>query len=245
MQHQPRRQTTNSHHAGEDAHPSNHVVSPTTNEQCSNSTCVAFDTHASPPPFNQQNRFHNDACFASGRTTQSTMPGMYHLSNYYDCDVLPNDTFTIAMSQPIMQFKDGYGHVGQSGSLSEVHSSLRNGEQGHRLTNLKGPQQLQVRPINTVPFMGRGLGDPCRESSLKEGIATNERRQCNTLSEVYLPHQYTPLISCLHNEVQNPVHILHETNQSDWVRGGYPSRQWVHQKAFGKRCPQRGGMQCG
>ena len=54
--------------------------------------------------------------------------------------------------------------------------------------------------------------------------------------------QYTPLIECLHGEVQNPVHILHEANQKDWVRGGYPSRQWVHQQKFNKQCPQRGGV---
>lgn len=237
---QNKHQNTNSKHTV-DHHTSNNV-SPVTNTQCSNATCVAFDTPSSPTFFNQQNRFYNDACYASGRTTQSTMPGMYNLSNYYDCNTLPNDTFSVAMSQPIMQFKDGYGHVGQHGSLSEMHSSFRNGERGQQLTNMKGPQQLQVRPIRTVPFMGRGLGDPCRESYLKEGVTTNERKQCNTLAEVYLPHQYTPLINCLHGEVQNPVHILHEANQSDWVRGGYPSRQWVHQQKFGQRCPQRGGM---
>ena len=237
---QPKHTSPNNHN-GPPSTPS-HVVSPMTNEQCAHSRCVAFDTPSSPPFFNQQNRFYNDACYANGRTTQSTMPGMYSLSNFYDCDTLPNDAFSIAMSQPIIQFKDGYGHIGQYGALSEVHSSLRNGEQGQQLTNLKGPQQLKVRPIKTVPFMGRGLGDPCRESYLKEGVSTFERRQCNTLAEMHLSNQYTPLIECLNSEVQNPIHILHEANQSDWVRGGYPSRQWVHQKQFSGKCPQRGGM---
>lgn len=216
-------------------------VSPLTQEQCSNTNCIEFQKSTIPPFFNQQNRFYNDACYATGRTTQSTLPGKYKLSNHYDCQTLPQNTFSVAMSQPIMQFKDGYGHVGQRGALSEVHSSLRNGERGQQLTNKKGRKQLQVRPIRTVPFMGRGVGDPCRESYLKEGVTTNERRQCNTLAEVYLPHQYTPLIHCLHDEVQNPVHLLQEANQSDWVRGGYPSRQWVHQRAFDQRCPRRGG----
>ena len=91
--------------------------------------------------------------------------------------------------------------------------------------------------------MGRGLGDPCHESALQEGVQTSERKQCNTLAEVHLPHQYIPMIGCLEGEVQNPVHIMHEDNQADWVRGGYPSRQWIHQQKFGMRCPQRGGMQ--
>jgi hypothetical protein len=214
------------------------------------SSCTTFhtppQTQTQSPTFNQQNRFHNDTCFESGRTTQSSLPGMYRLSNFYHCDgAVPTQTMAIALDHPMMQFRDGYGPVGQQGGLTDVHSSLRNGDRGEQLTNYKGPQQLPVRQIKTVPFMGRGLGNPCMESSLKEGVDTSERKQCNTLAEIHLPHQYTPLISCLHEEVQNPVHILHEANQSDWIRGGYPSRQWVHQRKFNQRCPQRGGVQQG
>jgi hypothetical protein len=167
---------------------------------------------------------------------------MHKLSNFYHCDtVVPEHAQTLAHKHPTVLFRDGYGSVGQKGMLADTHSALRNGDKGVQLTNKRGRQQLAVRPINTVPYMGRGPGDPCMESSLKEGVGTFERRQCNTLAEIYLPHQYTPLIECLHGEVQNPVHILHEANQADWVRGGYPSRQWVHQQKFNKRCPTRGG----
>lgn len=208
---------------------------------CSHSPCTSFKNNC-PVSFNGLSRLHDDPCYEQGNAAQSALPGLRQLSNFYDCNPIPQQTLSIALNQPIMQFRDGYGSIGQKGALADTYSSLRNGDKGVQLTHKKGRQQLPVRPIRTVPFMGRGQGDTCMESSLKEGVTTNEKRQCNTLAEIYLPHQYTPLIGCLHEEVQNPVHILHEANQKDWIRGGYPSRQWVHQQKFNKRCPQRGGV---
>ena len=92
---------------------------------------------------------------------------------------------------------------------------------------LPAPQQLCTRLHLSVPYMGRGIGDPCTESSIKEGVDTSSRRQCNTLAGIHLPHQYTPLVPCVGNEIQDPTHIVPEANRADWVRGGYPSRQWV------------------
>ena len=211
--------------------------------QCTHHPCSSFQKSSSvPTSFNGLSRLQEDPCKIQGNAAQSAMPGMHRLSNFYPCGIsVPKQTTSIAMDHPTMLFRDGYGSVGQKGKLADTHSSLRNGDKGVQLTNTGGRRQLAVRPIATVPYMGRGLGNTCMESSLKEGIDTTERRQCNTLAEIYLPHQYTPLIECLHGEVQNPVHILHEANQKDWVRGGYPSRQWVHQQKFSKQCPTRGG----
>ena len=214
------------------------------NSTCAHNQCTTFQKSKSiPQSFNGLSHLHEDPCKIQGNAAQSAMPGMHSLSNFYPCTTsVPKQTTSIAMNHPTMLFRDGYGSVGQQGKLADTYSSFRNGDKGEQLTNTGGRHQLAVRPIATVPYMGRGQGDTCMESSLKEGVDTGERRECNTLSEIYLPHQYTPLIECLHGEVQNPVHILHEANQKDWVRGGYPSRQWVHQKKFSKQCPERGGM---
>lgn len=189
-------------------------------------------------PFNHQNRFQNDPCYRSTETNQSTQPGMYKLHNFYDCRSQPTQTMDIALTQPLTQFKDGHGSVGQKGNLVDTWSSMRNGKDGGVLTNTGGPQTLNERAFLTVPYMGRGIGDPCTELALKEGSETFERKSCNTLADIHLPHQYTPLVDCLRQEVQNPQHILPEDNQADWMRGGYPSRQWVHHRQFDHRCPQ-------
>lgn len=222
----------------------------------SQSTCQSFAScgASSPGPgscvpstspvFNQHHRFVNDACYANAETVQSTQPGIYRLNNFYDCSCQPTQTMDIALDHPLQQFKDGVGHVGQKGCLVDTHSAFRNGTDGAKLTNLRGPQTLYERPFLTVPYMGRGVGDPCTELALQEGTSTFERKQCNTLAEVHLPHQYTPLVDCLGSEVQNPVHILPEDNQRDWTRGGYPSRQWVHNKHFDDRCPRTKHCAC-
>lgn len=218
----------------------------TSHTNSSSPNCTSFDTPTcGARPFNNQNRFHNDPCFLSKETQQSTGAGKYRLHNFYACGRQPTQTMDIALSQPLTQFSSANsGKVGQDGCLVDTYSSLRNGTEGNVLTNKRGVQTLYTRPYLTVPYMGRGVGDPCRESEVQEGVSTYERKQCNTLAGIHLPHQYTPLVDCLRTEVQNPIHILPEDNQRDWTRGGYPSRQWVHNQHFDDRCPQTTHCSC-
>jgi hypothetical protein len=192
-------------------------------------------------PYYHQNRFKNDACFVATDTAQSTLPGQYQLQNYYDCTCMPRQSMSVALNQPVTQFKDGYGYVGQRGCLVENDTAFRHGSE---LTNKKGAITLHERPYLTVPYMGRGVGNPCKESELQEGITTQERKQCNTLAGIHLPHQYTPLVDCLAKEIQDPKHIVPEANRDDWIRGGYPSRQWVHSQHFDRRCPSTEQCRC-
>ena len=104
---------------------------PKTNCTSLESSCAA--------PYYHQNRFKNDACFVTTDTAQSTMPGQYQLQNYYDCTCMPRQSMSIALNQPVTQFKDGYGYVGQRGCLVENDSAFRNGSE---LTNKRGPISL-------------------------------------------------------------------------------------------------------
>lgn len=187
---------------------------------------------------------HDDPCFKTAEEKQSLATGDYLLRNFYDCGSEPRQTMDIALGQPLTQFRDGHGHVGQNGAMVDRHSALRNGEKGATLTNMRCVQTLDVRPHLTVPFMGRGLGDPSTELALKEGVSTYTQRQCNSLTGVSLPNQFTPLVDCIAKEIQNPIHIVPEDNKKDWTRGGYPSRQWVHSRQFGKKCPSTSFCRC-
>ena len=214
------------------------------------SSCQSFELpqslagENSRQPFNRLGRVHHDPCYVDVEATQSQEPGKYHLQNFYECGEQPHQTMDIALGQPLTQFRDGHGHVGQGGAMVDTHSSFRNGKGGAILTNMRCLQTLETRPHLTVPYMGRGMGDPCAELALKEGTSTSERKQCNTLAGVHLPNQYTPLVDCIGKEIQNPIHILPEDNQSDWTRGGYPSRQWIHNKGFDERCPSTEHAEC-
>lgn len=174
--------------------------------------------------FYTKSAMKDDSCLVLSDTQQTQQPGEYRLQNFFEPQCGTHNAASFALAQPLVQFKDGYGHSGHSGCAIHSDSNLRHGSV---LTANRAPQQLQTRLHLTVPYMGRGIGDPCTESGLKEGVSTSSKRQCNTLAEIHIGHQYTPLVDCLKHEIQNPVHILHEDNKSDWIRGGYPSRQWV------------------
>jgi hypothetical protein len=180
---------------------------------------------------------HDDTCYKTVEEKQSQAPHEYRVRNFYDCGTTPRQTMDIALGQPLTQFRDGHGHIGQNGGMVDQHSAFRNGEKGATLTNMRCVQTLDTRLHLTVPFMGRGLGDPNTELALKEGVSTHTQRQCNSLAGVSIPHQFTPLVDCIAKEIQDPIHIMPEDNKKDWTRGGYPSRQWVHSQKFGKVCP--------
>jgi hypothetical protein len=212
--------------------------------QSSDSTCTRqFDIPraTTAQPFHHKGSLKEDECLISSDTRQSLQPGQYKLQNFYECGCLPQQPATVALSQPITQYRDGYGSVGQRGCLVNNDSKMRNGSQ---LTRDKGPQQLFERPFLTVPYMGRGLGDPCSEKSLKEGVATYQNKQCNTLAGVTISNHFTPLIDCIKNTIQDPIHIVPEANKEDWIRGGYPSRQWIRNVWYCRRCQSTDFCRC-
>lgn len=204
--------------------------------------CVNFQaTCKATPLFYQRDRLGEDACLVSSDTRQSTQPGQYMLRNHYACDCGIERSQEIALSHPQMQFRDGYGAVGQRGCMVGSDTRLRNGIE---LTHDKAPQQLFERPYLSVPYMGRGVGDPCTENSLQEGEDTSQKRQCNTLAGVSLPHVFSPLVPCLRDTIQDPVHLVEEANREDWIRGGYPSRQWIKNTWYCRRCQKTDFCRC-
>ena len=75
-----------------------------------------------------------------------------------------------------------------------------------------------------------------RRPRLVPGETTLESRPCNTLSGVTIPHQFTPLIPHLSDNVQNEQHIVQEAVEDSWVRGGNPSRLVVRDIDYLERC---------
>ena len=204
-------------------------------------SCQHFEQTKNKKPFYFKGGLYEDNCAISSDTLQSSKPGTYNLQNFYECGCEPTQPATIALNQPITQFKDGYGYIGQKGCLVNNDSTLRKGSE---ITHDKGPQQLFERPFLTVPYMGRGIGDPCTETGLKEGVDTGQKRQCNTLAGVSIHHHFTPLVKCLKNNIQDPKHIVPEVNREDWIRGGYPSRQWVRNVWYCNRCQSTDFCRC-
>ena len=171
-----------------------------------------------------QSRLIHDNCEFKTYNRQSKIIGNYMVNNLTSlgCE---NNISKIVFEQPNIYYRDGYGNSSLNGCNIDKDSCMRNGSM---ITNQgNNPQQLFERPFLTVPYMGRGVGNSCTESELLTGDQTGTKRQCNTLSEITIDNYFTPLVSCLQSNVQNPQNLIPEVAKTGWVRGGVPSRQIV------------------
>ena len=68
---------------------------------------------------------------------------------------------------------------------------------------------LLERPFATVPYLGRGNGNPELESQLQQGDQAINRKSVNHLAEKsYINHRYTPMIPELASSITNPQIVL-------------------------------------
>ncbi len=172
----------------------------------------------------------DDKCFIDVSTSQSMGPGKYVTSNHYHCECQAPDMVKTATNLPHVFFKNGYG---VSGCVIDDSTTLRLGK---TRKFPRCPNQLFTRPYATVPYMGRGPGNIKVETEIQPGENTKVHRQCNVLSGVTIPHFFTPLVDHLSENVQNPEHLVEETADEGWVRGGAPSRLVVRDVDYLERC---------
>ena len=185
--------------------------------------------------WNIQNRARvgEDLCYVDLRTKQSMSVGDYSLGNFYGCDCGAKVPLEVMLQQPEVQYRDGYGWTSRNGCNIDEDSRLRN---ARNMTNPKLIQQLYERPYATVPYMGRGIGDVCLETQMLPGESTMQKRPCNNLSGMYIEQQFTPLIPCIRDTIQEPIHLIEQENDPGWIRGGQPSRQLIRNLDYLSRC---------
>jgi len=178
---------------------------------------------------NSQSGINNDECYVNYEEKNSIRPGLYQLENFHDCNCEPENIKNIWSQNPTMNYVDGHGW---SACNINNDSELRK----NNLTNLNCIQDLRHRPYPTVPFMGRGSGDICLESELRPGESTFQNKPCNNLAGVSIENQYTPMIPCLKQNIQNPKHIIPELSDECWKRGGQDSRQLIRNIDYLNKC---------
>lgn len=127
-----------------------------------------------------------------------------------------------------LHFRNGYGYT--NGCEVDNDTELRlNG----KITHEKAKSQLFTRSFLAVPDLSKGLVLPEVESRLVEGDDTTQIRECYRLTEVDY-ERFVPLIPCLRDNVQNPVHII-----PPWTNGGDNSRILMKNSATLKACGYR------
>lgn len=186
------------------------------------SNCIDHSANGDKFHVNSKTSLESDDCFKIATDDQNVMAANYMLSNYYHCDCDMTSVKKAALKQPDMQFRDGYGSVGQKGCLVDNDSTFRNGT---KITNTRGRQQLHEPFSLSTPYMGRGLGDVCAERNILEGEGTSIKKASNTLAGITIDNQFTPLIDHIADTVQNPGNLVEEVAKDDWVRGGIPTRK--------------------
>ena len=171
--------------------------------------------------FNNFTRIQDDKCLITTEEKQNMNMGIYNLSNYHSCTCAAPQVAKVALNEPTVNYRDGYGHTSMDGCNIDADSLMRNGT---LLTNTKCINQLNVRPHLSTPYMGRGAGNPCVESILQIGEDTSQRKPCNTLQGIENNNSGI-LVPCMEKNIQNPHNLIPELVSENWIRGGVPSRQ--------------------
>jgi hypothetical protein len=184
---------------------------------------------------NSRARIEEDNCYHTVRDMQNISCADYMVKSFNDCECPAKNIRDIAMNEPTITFRDGYGWSSVDGCNIDADSKVRNAP---NLTNLKYIQQLYTRPYATVPFMGRGVTDPVLENIMITGEDTSQKKQCNTLSGIYID-RFDPLVPCLKDNVQNPIHLVTEVVRPDWIWGGLPSRDLIRNTSYLQKCGYR------
>lgn len=197
--------------------------------------CVDMKSDKKYRMTNRATGLHYDECYETIQKKQSAGPGAYQLSNFHSCNCEIPDVQHAAIDRPgfaAKQFRDGYGWTGVKGCNVDKDSSLRNCK---NLTNLKVINQLFERPFLSIPYMGKGSGNPKCETMLQPGEDTFQQKPCNSLSGIDVTdYRMIPLVPSLKEKIQNEKHLIEENN--GWVRSGLPSRQMIRNKDYLESC---------
>jgi hypothetical protein len=168
---------------------------------------------------NQFTRVHDDRCGIDSSYRQSVGPGFWALTN-----LVPDPSMTVpqALDNPTVIAKEGYGLLAKN---IDTDSILRN--HAVQENSQRCPIHPQSRPFLTVPYMGKGRGEPVLEARLQQSEFVRTGKDCMTVTDKPFTNQFTPLQPHVEKNIQNPVHLIPEVAAAGWVHGGIPSRQYV------------------
>lgn len=169
--------------------------------------------------FGNYSRIGYDECDLSQQQLQNVENSNYMMATFKPRSTL--DMVSFATSQPNINFS-GSNRIGISGDNIDNDSYLTIRE----LTSGKCRINLLERPYLTVPYIGRGKGNPMVESQLQQGDVSSNRKTVTNLSEFSVSdYTNTPLIPSVKYTITNPSNLIENAADDTWIRGGIPSRE--------------------
>lgn len=172
-----------------------------------------------PYTFNTMASLKADAPDQTQQNVQNTRFGNYSVANYFSNSASTSQV-KFASEIPGFVVSNGFS-VGPS--VIDVESKLFNKIESERPTE---KLQLFERAFRTVPYLGRGGGDPVLEAQLQQGQMIRDLKSVATVSEKpYIDYHNYPLRDDLRAQITNPANSVEEVAMNGWVRGGASERE--------------------
>lgn len=168
--------------------------------------------------FNNMTSLKADAPDQTQNNIQNTRFGNYSVSNYFS-----NNSFESQVKFAIQQPGFILSNLGISPAVIDAESQLLNKSSSERGTERV---QLFQRPFLTVPYLGRGGGDPTLEAQLQQGEMIRDLKSVSTISEKpYIDYSLYPMRDDLRKKINNPANSVEELAMNGWIRGGASARE--------------------
>jgi hypothetical protein len=183
--------------------------------------------------FNSMGRIGQDMTDETAQHLYNTRFGNYTVSNYFS-DSINGSNINFATQQPSIMINSTNGIA--SGVIDNYSYLLTNTETERPLEKLN----LNQRPFITVPYLGRGYGDPTLEAQLQQGQMVADKKSVATLSETsYIDYSTYPMMTDLRNKISNPAYSVQEAAMDGWVRGGTSARETTSDSNFSNNARPR------
>jgi len=158
-----------------------------------------------------------DAPDQTQHNLQNTRFGNYSVENYFSGS---SNQARFATEIPGFLVSNGFSIAP---SVVDIESRLFNKVESERPSE---KLQLFERPFATVPYLGRGGGDPTLEAQLQQGQMIRDIKSVATVSEKpYIDFQNYPLRDDLRSQITNPANSVEEVAMNGWTRGGASARE--------------------
>jgi hypothetical protein len=177
--------------------------------------------------FQNMGRIGMDATDKTQQTMYNTRIANYSLSNFFS-ESASDAHVNFATTQPNVNFNSVNGGSGVGGGVVDYESLLKiSNEQERPLEKV----QLMQRPFATVPYLGKGAGNPDIESQLQQGEYVNHQKSVNTIMEKsFMPYSMHLTDTHMEERVHNPTYTIEESALNGWVRGGVDTRKSASKK---------------
>ena len=177
-------------------------------------------TSTYPYTFDSMSRLEYDESSLTQKNIQNVHNANYRLENYYpNCPM--NNAINFATKQPNVFYK-GSHEGGIKGCEIQTNNELK-------YTHITKPAcklSLTPRQFITVPYLGRGLGDPELELKLKQGENFINKKTVNNMMETsFVNAKDYPMIQSLKKYANNTSYLIEDDAMSGWKRGGLSARE--------------------